>query len=117
MAAVVLHAADVEAGRALIEAEAAEHGRAMDREHWGALIPYLPDAGPLPESLVAALAARRTDVDPVDVVPAGIDAIAPLLERFVAAGASKFVLVPAVEPASWPEHLTALAAAVRPLET
>lgn len=109
--------ADVEAGRPIIEAEAADHGRRMDPEHWGALIPYLPDAGPLPEALVAALAARRGDVDPAEIVPAGIDAIPPLLERFVAAGASKFVLVPAVEPPSWPEHLTALAAAVRPLET
>ena len=36
--------------------------------------------------------------------------------RFVAAGASKFVLVPVVEPECWADHLAALAAAVRPLE-
>lgn len=109
--------ADVEAGRPVIEAEAAAHDRAIDPEHWGALVPYLPEPGPLPEVLVAAVAARRPGADPADVVPAGIDAVAPLLERFVAAGASKFVLVPVVEPADWAAHLSTLAGTVRPLET
>lgn len=108
--------ADVEAGRAAVEAEAAAHGRAIDPEHFGALIPYLPEPGPLPEVLVAAVAARRPGADPADVVPAGIDAIPPLLERFVAVGTSKFVLVPAAEPGDWAPHLADLAAVVRPLE-
>jgi len=109
--------ADVEAGRPVVEAEAAAHGRAFDPEHWGALIPYLPEPGPLPEPLVAVVAARRPGADPAEMVPAGIDAVPAILEGFVAAGASKFVLVPVVEPASWPDHLAALAAVVRPLET
>ena len=108
--------ADVEAGRPVIEAEAAAHDRVFDPEHWGALIPYLPEPGPLPDLLVAVIAARRPGADPTDVVPAGIDAVPAAIEAFVAAGASKFVLVPVVEPASWPDHLSALAAAVRPLE-
>jgi probable F420-dependent oxidoreductase len=114
--------ADVEAGRPFIEAEAAAHGRSIDPEHWGALVPYLPEPGPLPDALVAAVTARRGDVDRPrfdigDVVPAGLDAAAALLERFVDAGASKFVLVPVVEPPAWAEHLADLAAVVRPLET
>ena len=108
--------ADVEAGRPVVEAEAAAHGRTLDPEHYGVLVPYLPDPGPLPELLVAAVAARRPNADPADVVPAGIDAVPAALERFVAVGASKFVLVPVVEPASWSDHLVALAAVVRPLE-
>jgi probable F420-dependent oxidoreductase len=108
--------ADVETGRAAIEAEAATHGRSLDPEHYGALVPYLPEPGPIPEALAAVVEARRPGTDPADVVPAGIEAIPALLRRFVAAGASKFVLVPVVEPPSWPEHLTSLAATVRPLE-
>jgi probable F420-dependent oxidoreductase len=108
--------ADVEAGRPVVEAEAAARDRAIDPEHFGALVAYLPEPGPLPDSLVAAVAARRPGVDAADIVPAGIDAVAPALERFVAAGASKFVLVPVVEPADWSTHLRDLAAAVRPLE-
>ena len=108
--------ADVDAGRPVVEAEAAAHGRSIDPEHFGALVPYLPEPGPLPDLLVAAVAARRPDADPADVVPAGLDAVPAALERFVAAGASKFVLVPVVEPASWPEHLAEVAAARAPLE-
>jgi probable F420-dependent oxidoreductase len=109
--------ADVASGRPLIEATAAEHDRSMDPEHWGALIPYLPEAGALPDLLVAAVAARRPDVaDPGEIVPAGLDAVAKAVERFVEVGTSKFVLVPVVEPDDWSTHLEAVAAAVRPLE-
>lgn len=109
--------ADVEAGRAVIEREAAAHGRAIDPDHFGALVLYLPDEGPLPDPVAAAVAARRPGVDPAEVVAAGLDALAGLLRRFVDAGASKFVVVPVVEPASWPEHLATVAEAVHPLET
>lgn len=109
--------ADVDAGRPVIEAEASAHGRTIDPEHFGALVPYLPEPGPLPDALVQLLAARRPDVDPTDVVPAGIDEIPAALERFVAVGASKFVLVPVVEPDDWSAHLGKLAPLVRPLET
>ena len=107
---------DVAEARPVVEAEAAAHGRTFDPEHWGALIPYLPVAGALPEPLVAAVAARRPGVDPARIVPAGLDAARALVEAFVAAGASKFVLVPVVEPEGWDTHLAEVAAAVRPLE-
>jgi probable F420-dependent oxidoreductase len=108
---------DVVAARPVVEAEAAAHGRTFDPEHWGALIPYLPAAGPLPDLLVAAVAARRPKVDPAGIVPAGLEAIVAFIGDFVAAGASKFVLVPVVEPDGWDAHLAEVAAAVRPLET
>jgi probable F420-dependent oxidoreductase len=108
---------DVEEGRRVIEAEAAAHDRVIDPEHWGVLIPYLPEPGPVPDLLAAAVAARRPGVDPAAIVPAGVDALPAALGAFVAAGASKFVLVPAGEPARWDDHLAAVAAAVRPLET
>jgi probable F420-dependent oxidoreductase len=107
---------DVAAARPVVEAEAAAHGRTFDPEHWGALIPYLPAAGPLPDLLVAAVAARRPELDPARIVPAGLEAVVAFIGGFVAAGASKFVLVPVVEPEAWDAHLAEVAAAVRPLE-
>ena len=108
--------ADVEAGRPVVEAEAEAHGRTFDPEHWGVLVPYLPEPGPLPDLLVAVIANRRPGADPADVVPAGVEAVPAALEAFTAVGASKFVLVPVVEPPDWGDHLGALASAVRPLE-
>jgi alkanesulfonate monooxygenase SsuD/methylene tetrahydromethanopterin reductase-like flavin-dependent oxidoreductase (luciferase family) len=96
---------DVAAGRPLVEEEAAAAGRAIDPEHWGALIPYLLADGPLPEPLVAAVAARRPDGDVAAVIPAGLPALRAAVERFIAVGTSKFVLVPVVEPEDWTAHL------------
>jgi len=106
---------DVAAGRPEIERVAAEHGRAIDPEHFGALVPYAVDG--IPDVLRTFLARRRPDVDVADVVAAGIDALPALLSRFVEVGASKFVVVPIGEPADWDEHLAEVAAAVKPLET
>ncbi|MGH9138980.1 MAG: LLM class flavin-dependent oxidoreductase [Acidimicrobiales bacterium] len=104
---------DVVAGRAVVEATAAEHGRAIDADHYGALIPYVPTAGPHPDLLVAALAARRPDLaDRPGDVPAGLDALRECIGRFVEAGASKFVVVPVVEPEGWTAHLTDVADAL-----
>jgi probable F420-dependent oxidoreductase len=109
--------ADVAEGRPVVEAEAAAHGRRIDPEHWGALIPYLTEPGPLPDLLVAAVRARRPDGDPAAVVPAGLDAVRTAVEGFVAEGTSKFVLVPVVEPPDWAEHLAAVAEATHDLQT
>jgi probable F420-dependent oxidoreductase len=100
---------DVVAGRPVVEAEAAAHERALDPEHWGALIAYVTSEGPLPEALVTAVAARRPGSDPSDVIPAGLLALRTTVERFIAVGVSKFVLVPVVEPEDWDDHLAAVA--------
>lgn len=104
--------ADIEAGRPVIEAEAAAHGRAIDGEHWGALVPYLAAPGPLPDRLVDLVRSRRPEADPHDVVPTGFDALRAHLEAFIAVEVSKFVLVPIGEPADWPAHLATAADAV-----
>ena len=100
---------DAAAGREVVEAEASAHGRRIDPEHFGALIPYLAEPGPLPDLLVAAVAARRPDLDPAAVVPAGLEQLRSSMEAFVAVGFSKFVPVPVVEPTDWGTHLTELA--------
>jgi probable F420-dependent oxidoreductase len=108
--------ADVERARPVIEATAADHGRSFDDEHWGALVPYA--AGPLPDEVVAALSARRPDLDDVtEVVASGHEGVRKLVERFIEVGTSKFVLIPLSEPDDWDAELAALADAVLDLET
>lgn len=107
--------ADAAEGRVVVEEAAAVADRALDAEHWGALVIYT-QSSELPDRLVSVLAARRPDVDPADVVPAGLPALRRQLERFIDVGFSKFVLVPAGEPASWDVELAAVAAEVLPLQ-
>ncbi|HET6950012.1 MAG TPA: TIGR03619 family F420-dependent LLM class oxidoreductase [Acidimicrobiales bacterium] len=107
--------AEVEAGWETITAVAAEHDRAIDPEHLGVLVLYT--RGELPEGIARVVAARRPDLDPRQVVPAGIDGLRRQIERFIAVGASKFVVVPLEDPADWDAELAELAAEVKPLET
>ncbi|MEO8908229.1 MAG: LLM class flavin-dependent oxidoreductase, partial [Microbacteriaceae bacterium] len=98
---------DAARGREVIEATAGEHGRRIDDDHFGALIPY--GNGPVPEALLAGLAKRRPDLaDPAVLVPQGWDELLTTIDRFVAIGTSKFVILPIVEPGSpeaWVAHL------------
>lgn len=103
------------AGRVVIEEAAAGAGRAIDPEHYGALIPYVH--GTLPERFAAALAARRPGVDPAALIPSGFDGLRAAVEAFVECGVSKFVVVPAAEPESWDHELDGLAAELMPLQT
>lgn len=106
---------DVREGRVLVEQAAADAGRAIDPEHWGALVIYstFPE---LPDRLRGLLQARRPDADPSDVIPSGLAALRRHLERFCEAGFSKFVLVAAGEPRSWDDELAALATEVLSLQ-
>jgi probable F420-dependent oxidoreductase len=107
--------ADIERSRPVIEEVAAEHGRAMDDEHWGALIAYTD--GEVPDIVVAALANRRPDLaDPTAVIASGHDGLRARIEAFMAVGTSKFVAIPLSEPADWDAELDALATAVLDLQ-
>jgi probable F420-dependent oxidoreductase len=102
---------DAARGREAIEVSLAEHRRSIDDDHYGALIPYA--LGPLPDGLLHGLAKRRPDLDdPSVLVPQGWDALIATIDRFVAVGTSKFVILPIVEPstpAEWVAHLEAAA--------
>lgn len=102
------------AGRAVVEEAAARAGRAIDPEHWGALVVY--SRGAVPDRLAALVRARRPDVDVADVVPDGPGALRTLLERFCDRGFSKFVVLPAAPPPSWDDELADIAAEVLPLQ-
>lgn len=106
---------DVAAGWQVVTASATEHGRTIDPEHLGVLVIYSNHE--VPAAAAAVVAKRRPELEPTDVIPVGLDALRAQLERFVAAGASKFVVIPADEPAEWEPALRDLAAAVLPLQT
>ena len=102
LAAVVLHAGRRHGeGRPVVEGEAT-HGRTIDPEHWEALIPYLADPVPLPDLLVDAVRARRPEVERRRSCRRARRRASDRHGLPVAAGASKFVLMPVVEPDDWP---------------
>lgn len=110
---------DVRDALPLINDTASEHGRVVDPEHVGALIAYRPP-GEMPELLAKIVASRRPGIDPELIVPAGLDGVAAQIERFVAVGASKFVVLPVAEPADADallRELDAIAATLLPLQT
>ena len=108
--------ADAEAGRTAVEAAAAEAGRTLDPEHYGALLPYA--MGEVPDQVLAGLRARRPDLDPSTLVPVGFDALAKAVQGFIDVGFSKFVVLPIVEPGGGDlsAHLAELAEVVLPLQ-
>jgi probable F420-dependent oxidoreductase len=105
---------DAIAGRVVVEKAAADAGRVIDPEHFGALVIYTRRA--LPERLAQAIALRRPGVDPAELVPTSLPAARATVERFIAGGFSKFVLVPAEEPASWTDELEEIATELLPLQ-
>jgi len=109
----------VAAARPVIEQVAAEHERSIPEDHFGALIPYAH--GPLPDPLLAALAARRPDIaDPADFIPRGWDQLLALIDLFVDVGTTKFVVLPLVEPhgpEGWIAELEAAAQILLPRQT
>lgn len=107
---------DAAAGRPTVEAAADQAGRAIDVEHFGALVIYVP-GDEVPAPLAAIVAHRRPGLDPLEVVPAGHKRLRAQLEAFIERGFTKLVVVPAGDPASWADELEALAETVLPLQT
>jgi len=107
----------LEAGpaRRQIQEGARRAGREVDPEHFGMSIPYArvtPDT-----ELLAPLAARRPDVDPLAFVPVGRTGLRDFIEGYVDAGLSKFVVRPLVPVASWAEEAAWLADAILGMQT
>jgi hypothetical protein len=73
--------------------------------------------GAIPPGLVATITARRPGVDPASLIPTGLPATAALMETYIKAGFSKFVVRPAASPARWPDALAAMAEVLLPLQS
>ncbi len=109
---------DAAAGWDIVTRVAAEHQREVDPEHFGVLIPYT--IGDAPPKVLAGLKARRPDLDDISViVPQGWNELTNTIEQFVNVGASKFVVIPLIEPSSvneWNDHLADAATHLLPLQ-
>ena len=103
------------AGRRVIDEAAARAGRVISPEHFGVSLGYARQ--PLGASALASLAARSRGNDPATLVPVGMPALRTAVERFVAAGFSKFVVRPLVQPPAWGEEIAQLGDAVGDLQT
>ncbi|MEO7429980.1 MAG: LLM class flavin-dependent oxidoreductase [Acidimicrobiales bacterium] len=106
---------DVRTGIGEIQQHAKEASREIDGEHFGALIPYVE--GPIPDMVAAGIARRRPDVEPAQVIAAGLDGLQTMIDRHIDAGGSKFVVVPVAEPEDWERHLAEVADALLPMQT
>ena len=101
--------------RPVVEKAAADAGREMDPEHWGALIIYTTNG--LNDRLAQVIERRRPGLDPSDLVPSGYDALRAQCERFIERGFSKLVVLPAFGVDDWTAELERLAGSVLPLTT
>ena len=102
-------------GREVVEAEAARAGRQVDPEHFGVSLAYTD--GDIPPGLAASVATRRPGTDATTLIPTGLLAAAALLEAYIKAGFSKFVVRPATSPADWPATLSSMAQSLLPLQS
>jgi probable F420-dependent oxidoreductase len=80
-------------GRQLIQAAAADAGREIEQDHFG--INLAVAEGGVPDELVAAVAQRRPDVDPAELIAGNWDELRRRIDAYVAAGLTKFVIRPA----------------------
>ena len=98
--------AQVVDGRVIVEQAASDAGRAIDPEHFGALVAYARTE--IPEGYARAR-AQRNGIDAAAVVPIGLDALRARLDEFIAVGFSKLVVVPVEPVTSWAQELDDLA--------
>jgi alkanesulfonate monooxygenase SsuD/methylene tetrahydromethanopterin reductase-like flavin-dependent oxidoreductase (luciferase family) len=100
--------------RERIEEAAAGHGRTVDDDHFGTVLLYARDE--VPPAVADRVTRARPGAALADQVPTGTAGLTSIVERFVAHGITKFVLVPAAPPPSWDEELAWLAPLVRGFE-
>ena len=94
-------AAEVAESIPKVRAAAAEAGRQVEADHYGVTLPYriAPTVEQALADLPAAFLKRRPDLPPTEFGAFGPpDAIAATLDRYIEAGASKFVLVHLASP-------------------
>ena len=97
------------AGKSSVEAAAAEAGRTISEEHFGANVLYAK--GPLSDEVRVRLGERANRV------PIGWDAVRDVIGRYVAGGISKFVLRPVDPGADWGAEIEVAARHVLDLQT
>jgi alkanesulfonate monooxygenase SsuD/methylene tetrahydromethanopterin reductase-like flavin-dependent oxidoreductase (luciferase family) len=109
--------ADAAAGKAVIDRVAGASGREISPEHFGVSLAYAP-AGTDVAALGSSPLARRARGRPLEeIIPVGRQGLRSMLEQFLEAGFSKFIVRPMAPPGEWPRELEHLADAVGDLQT
>jgi probable F420-dependent oxidoreductase len=103
------------AALAQINAAATEAGRTIDPEHFGISLPYCHDEPPA--ALVESMATRYKGADVSELIPVGMEGLRRLVDRYLAAGVSKFVIRPVGGTGSPREELGRLADVLLPMQT
>lgn len=85
--------AEARGAREAIERAAADAGRSVEPDHYGINI-AVSERG-IPDEVAAAVSRRRPDVHPSELVADGWDGLHRLIDGYVAAGLTKFVVRPA----------------------
>ena len=106
--------AEAGAAVAVINEAAAEAGRAVEDDHFGLSLAVALDG--VPESLRAAIGRRRPDTDPDLLVAAGWDGARRMIEQYVEAGLSKFVVRAAAQPESFGSFVDGFVGELMPLQ-
>ena len=96
--------AEAGAGRQAIEAAAAEAGREIEPDHYGISLAVTDDQSR--PALLEVVQRRRPDADPEKLVASGWAGARALIEDYVAAGLTKFVVRPSWTPVD-PDQFTA----------
>jgi len=92
----LLTPAEAAAAVAVINEAAADAGREVETDHFGLSLAVALDG--IPDSLRASIGRRRPHTDPLLLVAAGWDGARRMIEQYVEAGLSKFVVRPATRP-------------------
>jgi probable F420-dependent oxidoreductase len=100
-------------GRELIETTAAEAGRVVEPDHYGINVAVAENG--LPDEVLAAIRKRRPDVDPTELVADGWPQLHRMIDGYLAAGLTKFVIRP-TGSASTGEFVDRFAAELLPRE-
>ncbi len=84
---------EARSGRTQIEVAAAEAGRTVEPDHYGINV-AVSDTG-LPDDVLAAIRRRRPDRDPTELIADGWPALHRMIDGYLDAGLTKFVIRPA----------------------
>ena len=102
------------AGRAAIEEAASAAGREVEPDHFGISLAVATEG--IPAELIASVAERRLDADPARLVAASWADARRMIEAYVAAGLTKFVVRPASAQAQAGRFLDQFVSQMLPLQ-
>jgi probable F420-dependent oxidoreductase len=110
----LLTAAEAGEAVAVINEAAADAGRAVDDDHFGLSLPVTLDG--IPAALRTSIGRRRPHTDPELLVAAGWDGARRMIEQYVEAGLSKFVVRPATRPEPFGSFVDGFVRELMPLQ-